>query len=81
MLRTYAVCDECEESEILYRKVDRPDFTYEKIVGDEGEPRFEERHGWLIKGYQSPDDPIAVEFDYYCPQCLSEERIEDSGDR
>lgn len=69
MLRTYAVCHECEESEILYEKVQDVDFNYEGIVGDDGEPKFDEKHGWTIKGRQSEEDPLVVEFDYFCPEC------------
>jgi hypothetical protein len=71
MLRTYAVCEHCEESEIELQKVQDVDFKYEGIVGEDGEPRFEEIEGWIIKGRQDPEDPLVVEFDYYCPECAA----------
>lgn len=80
MIRTYAVCDECEESEILYDKMKDPDFSYEGILGEDGEPKFTEIEGWTLKAMADPDDPVVVTFKYYCPHCVAEDRIEDSGD-
>lgn len=79
MLRTYAVCEECEDSETPYGEVQDPDFNYSEIV-DEGEPKFDEIDGWTVKGVQDPDDPICVELEFYCPDCSAKDAIYDSGD-
>ena len=75
-IRTYGVCEHCDENEILYEKVNTPDFDYEGIVGEDGEPKFDEVEGWVIKGRQDPADPIVVEFEYYCPECAA---LEEAG--
>jgi hypothetical protein len=81
-VRRYYYCDECEEREIAYAKLDESSnlkSKYTELMDDCG-PFFDEQEGWVIKAEQDPSDPIAIRYEYYCPQCVRSEEFEDSGD-
>lgn len=68
----YAVCDKCGGDKIRYNIVsDREkleSIKYSRIL-DGDSPQFEEVEHWLVKARQAPEDPIAVDFQFYCPEC------------
>lgn len=75
-VRRYAICDECGESKIPYSSVSDRDelgFEYSEVL-DSGEPQFAEVMNWVVKAREDPEDPIVVDFQYYCPDCVSQEQ-------
>lgn len=82
-VRRYAVCDHCGESKKEYgilKNREATNFKYGEIV-DSGEPSYAEIDGWTVKAAQDPEDPIAVKFEFYCPECSALDAVFDSGDR
>lgn len=78
----YVVCDGCEEAEAPYDKIRGGASLkgqYSQII-ESGEPAFEEVSHWLVKLKQDPEDPIALMYEYYCPDCKAADEAEDSGD-
>lgn len=81
-VRRYAVCDHCGESKKEYSQLHDRDafsFSYESVV-DSGETEFDTVAEWTVKAFPDPNDPIVVDFEYYCPECSKLDRVFDSGD-
>lgn len=84
-VRRYIICDHCGDEMIEHDKLRGEEarresgIRYGEIVESE-EPFFYERHGWTVKAYPDPEDPIAIDFDYFCRSCTAEDAIFDSGD-
>lgn len=81
-VEVYAICDECGDAMKEYDTLKdrkRTGFRYGEIV-ESGEPSFADIDGWTVKAFPDPDDPITIQYEFYCPECSALDGVFDSGD-
>lgn len=58
-------CD--EESDFEFDYPGALDYNYKKVLETGSE--YQTYKNWVIEAYPDPEDPIAINFNYFCPSC------------